>query len=175
MLQPNVRKDELFGIPKSTENSSLMEIKTSQLGLTSRNPGPPSYAPLLARRPRATSSIPTTEPVVVVKVEELGIDQKPKTSQPSLKSRDCNRDATTEASNSKSELSEEVKISIVDASLLMTPAVLTKPPPLVKITPPEGSSSSITPTPSNATTVLSIPKWGWVCEPSVFSHFVFRT
>ncbi len=158
LLQPNVRKDELFGIPKSAENSSLMEIKANQLGLTSRNPGPPSYAPLLAKRPQASTS-PLASDVILKIEEEMEVDQIIKNSSNLLKSKDCVGEV--KLSHLIADKSDELKISIVDN----TTAVLSKPPPLVKITPPppEGSSSSSLTASSSittTTTVLSIPKWG---------------
>jgi hypothetical protein len=150
LLQPNVRKDELFGIPKSSENSSLMEIKANQLGLTSRHDGPPSYAPLLAKRPRTIEK---------VKVEEVLETEAPK--KESITKLGETAEAVTKP--------EEMEISVEDTATVavaqpITPA-LTKPPPLVKITPPENSTSVVSTVGSSSsssttTTVLSIPKWG---------------
>src|SRR5579863_7145023 len=116
LLQPNVRKDELFGIPKSAENSSLMEIKANQLGLTTRSSGPPSYAALLAKRPRGPEP-PTAKPAEATDVSADVSDPKSKSKESSDLSK------ATSSSESLSLLkSDDVKISIVDvtSSLVLT-------------------------------------------------------
>ncbi|CAL8144298.1 unnamed protein product [Orchesella dallaii] len=56
LLQPNVRREEMFGCSKSLENSALKEIKPLHLGLTSRSEDPPPYSALLEKRQRSKDS-----------------------------------------------------------------------------------------------------------------------
>jgi len=137
LLQPNVRKEELFGIAKSVENTSLMEIKSTQLGLTSRTEGPPSYAALLAKRPKLEVVAPVQPMDTSSSIEETPCSSKDL----------INIVATADIEDRKPSTTETVLVPPIQS-------VLTKPPPLVKITPAEPSISS------SSTSVLNIPKWG---------------
>jgi hypothetical protein len=137
----------LFGIAKSVENTSLMEIKSTQLGLTSRTEGPPSYAALLAKRPRP-------------EVPSDGQDSRMDTSNSAqdVCYSSSSKDVIKKSVLLPEEESEERKPAIVESVLVPISSVLTKPPPLVKITPVESCNTSTGSATSSS--VLSIPKWG---------------
>jgi len=172
-LQPNARREELFGLTKTIENSELLEIKSSHLGITSRSEDTPSYAPLLAKRASQPS---IKEEDMIVETASTSVIAEPMdsgnfktesqiTSAFAKVSKTTDLETVAKVEPENTHLARIVNVEQLPAGTI-TPCtpVLTKPPPLVKIHSIELNSSTTgsqsTPSSSSHGSALSIPKWG---------------
>lgn len=148
LLQPNVRREEMFGCSKLTENSALKEIKPLHLGLTSRSEDPPSFAALLEKRSKASETNPDMDctdstadfgreaDVIAVKIEE--VEHGSKQQMELLKSGE----------------------SLLPPTASTPAVILTKPPPLVRISSSESGSIQSSSSTLQAGSSVTVPKWG---------------
>lgn len=165
LLQPNVRREEMFGCSKSAENSALKEIKPLQLSLTSRSEHAPSYSALLQKKqksgPEAANAMDVDMPDHAAAVEPTSV-------------KEFDTSFTSVTTVKLSETAERQHIEIIKAepssgssssSHVHTPTIiLTKPPPLVRITCSEGGSIQSSAPSSLAQhagpSLTIVPKWG---------------
>ncbi|CAG7834599.1 unnamed protein product [Allacma fusca] len=167
LLQPNVRKEELFGLPKTPGNSSLMEIRTTQLGLTTRSEEAPSYSALLAKKSRLSADETVAEEEEMASEEDSSGDPSGLANTVTPTSYSATKGAVSIAPEIlKTKPADELSISPSPSSCprsipCVEPVIsipLSKPPPLVKITPVVTELNVPVPTPSSG---LPPPnKWG---------------